>query len=68
MQRTIHAMKDLVLESVNNLTKKKQNKISNYYFQELEFLSIADSKLKENTADFLLSLSNNTSLKILDIR
>ncbi|CAF0872120.1 unnamed protein product [Adineta steineri] len=50
MQRTISAMKDLVLDS------------------DLECLSIADSKLKENTIDFLLALTNNASLKILDIR
>jgi hypothetical protein len=36
--------------------------------QDLEYLSIADSKLKEYTADFLLALTNNASLKILDIR
>ncbi len=66
MQRTISAMKDLVVESVNK--QISQNNLFNYYFQELEYLSIADSKLKENTADFLLSLINNTSVKILDIR
>ncbi len=66
MQRTISAMKDLVVESVNK--QIIQNNLFNYYFQELEYLSIADSKLKENTADFLLSLINNTSVKILDIR
>ncbi|CAF3056472.1 unnamed protein product [Rotaria socialis] len=50
MQRTISAMKDLVIDS------------------DLEYLSIADSKLKENTIDFLLALTYNASLKILDIR
>ncbi|CAF0976859.1 unnamed protein product [Rotaria sordida] len=50
MQRTISAMKDLVLDS------------------DLEYLSIADSKLKENTIDFLIALTYNVSLKILDIR
>ncbi|CAF2605251.1 unnamed protein product [Rotaria sp. Silwood2] len=50
MQRTISAMKDLVLDS------------------DLEYLSIADSKLKENTIDFLTALTYNASLKILDIR
>ncbi|CAF3836161.1 unnamed protein product [Rotaria sordida] len=35
---------------------------------KLEYLSIADSKLRENTADFLQSLVNNTSIKTLDIR
>ncbi|CAF1550414.1 unnamed protein product, partial [Adineta steineri] len=35
---------------------------------ELEYLSLTDSKLKEYTADFLYSILNNTSLKTLDIR
>ncbi|CAF5141380.1 unnamed protein product [Rotaria magnacalcarata] len=50
MQRTISALKDLVIDS------------------NLEYLSIADSKLKENTIDFLLALTYNASLKMLDIR
>jgi len=50
MQKTINAMKDLLLES------------------NLESFSIADSKLKENTAELLLTLLQNVSLKTLDIR
>ncbi|UJR27563.1 hypothetical protein I4U23_008845 [Adineta vaga] len=50
MQRTISAMKDLVLDS------------------DLESLSIADSKLKENTIDFLFALTHSPPLKLVDIR
>ncbi|CAF4599300.1 unnamed protein product, partial [Rotaria magnacalcarata] len=35
---------------------------------KLEFLSIADSRLRENVADILLPLTDNTSITTLDIR
>ena len=62
-------MRELVTESVSlSLSSVFNPKKTIYSFQELEYLSIADSKLKENTTDFLYSLLNNPKLKILDIR
>ncbi|CAM4889502.1 unnamed protein product [Rotaria socialis] len=37
-------------------------------YSKLEFLSIADSRLRENVADILLPLTDNTSIRTLDIR
>ncbi|CAF1992841.1 unnamed protein product [Rotaria magnacalcarata] len=37
-------------------------------YSKLEFLSIADSRLRENVADILLPLTDNTSITTLDIR
>ncbi|CAF4915409.1 unnamed protein product, partial [Rotaria sp. Silwood1] len=59
--------------NLNNIKAKNLPRIVNamkdFVFDcKLEYLSIADSKLRENTAEVLLSLINNISIKTLDIR
>ncbi|CAF2649231.1 unnamed protein product [Rotaria sp. Silwood2] len=66
--KSLHIGKNFNNTKAKNLQRIVSAMKDFVFDSKVEYLSIADSKLRENTAEVLLSLINNTSIKSLDIR